>query len=200
MAKPISARKRPVYAERWAQGAYQRRLSGHSAVIGLSDGTEIVCKHAHRTEKAVRSCAQRIVNKVNKDAGTAPAREGAATMTTNTEPTTIAGRILAQEFPNGVPTEADDPRADYMLATIRDAGYRLDSTESQVQRALQNLASDVNSALADMGAGKAIRRSINGAFIGGRGSDIDLLVERMNLEAQDLGKLITIYRRIVRGE
>jgi hypothetical protein len=43
----------------------------HVAVAVLSDGVEVMCEHSHghASDKALRACAQRLVNRLNDAAG-----------------------------------------------------------------------------------------------------------------------------------
>lgn len=69
-AKPVNAKLSPYVTEVWRAGRYDRRVIGKSVVITMSDGTEVVCEHAHRSRDAGIACARAIVNRLNRAADT----------------------------------------------------------------------------------------------------------------------------------
>lgn len=69
-AKPVNAKLSPYVTEVWHGGQYVRRVIGKSAVIVMSDGTEVVCEHAHRSRDAGIACARAIVNRLSRAADT----------------------------------------------------------------------------------------------------------------------------------
>lgn len=64
-ATPVNAKLTPVYSEVWRAGQYDRRFIGKAAKIILSDGSAVVCEHAHRSRETGIRCAQAIVNRLN---------------------------------------------------------------------------------------------------------------------------------------
>ncbi len=66
-ARPVQARKAAVIDDTYGSGR-RGRVVGYSVKIVLSDGGEVLCDHVHTSERAMVSCANKIVAEINAKA------------------------------------------------------------------------------------------------------------------------------------